>query len=68
MKSKNIEIPNTFGETDDNTHRRCFLDIGDNLKMNGLSIIMKTHHYKCYVKLVILQEQEQKQNVKFNMI
>jgi 5-methylcytosine-specific restriction endonuclease McrA len=32
MKSKNIEIPNNFGETDDNTHRRCFLEIDNNFK------------------------------------
>ena len=32
MKDKNIGIPNTFGETDDNTHRRCFLEIDDNFK------------------------------------
>ena len=32
MKSTNIEIPNNFGETDDNTHRRCFLETDNNFK------------------------------------
>jgi 5-methylcytosine-specific restriction endonuclease McrA len=26
MKNKNIEIPSSFGETNDNSHRRCFLE------------------------------------------
>lgn len=47
IKNKNIKIPNTFGESDDNTHRRCFL------KMNGSNFIMKMHNYEFYVKLVI---------------
>jgi len=41
MKSKNIEIPNTFGETDDNTHRRCFLEIDDNFKNEWIK-----YHYE----------------------
>ena len=32
IKSKNIVIPNKFEETNDNTHRRCFLDIDNNFK------------------------------------
>jgi hypothetical protein len=32
IKSKNIGIPNKFGETNDNTHRRCFLDIDNKFK------------------------------------
>ena len=32
MKSKNIEIPNNFGETDDNTHRKCFLEANYDFK------------------------------------
>jgi len=31
-KDKNIGIPTTFGETDDNTHRRCFLEIDNDFK------------------------------------
>lgn len=27
MKNENIEIPNEFGDTNDNTHRRCFLQL-----------------------------------------
>jgi hypothetical protein len=41
MKCKNIEIPNTFGETDDNTHRRCFLEIDDNFKNEWIK-----YHYE----------------------
>ena len=32
MKNKNINIPNTFGDTNDETHRRCFLEIDNNFK------------------------------------
>ena len=32
MESKNIKIPDTFGDTNDNTHRRCFLQIDHNFK------------------------------------
>ena len=41
MKDKNIGIPNTFGETDDNTHRRCFLEIDDNFKNEWIK-----YHYE----------------------
>jgi len=41
MKNNNIGIPNTFGETDDNTHRRCFLEIDDNFKNEWIK-----YHYE----------------------
>ena len=31
MKSKNIKIPDTFGDTNDETHRRCFLEIDNKI-------------------------------------
>jgi hypothetical protein len=41
IKDKNIGIPNTFGETDDNTHRRCFLKIDDHFKNKWIK-----YHYE----------------------
>jgi hypothetical protein len=41
MKDKNIGIPNAFGETNDNTHRRCFLEIDDNFKNEWIK-----YHYE----------------------
>ena len=41
MKYKNIGTPNTFGETTDNTHRRCFLEIDDNFKNEWIK-----YHYE----------------------
>ena len=41
MRSKNIEIPNNFGETDDNTHRRCFLEANDDFKNDWIN-----YHYE----------------------
>jgi 5-methylcytosine-specific restriction endonuclease McrA len=32
MKSKNINIPDTFGDTNDDTHRRCFLETDKDFK------------------------------------
>lgn len=32
MESKKIKIPDTFGDTNDDTHRRCFLEIYNNFK------------------------------------
>jgi 5-methylcytosine-specific restriction endonuclease McrA len=32
MKSENITIPSTFGDTNDDTHRKCFLEIDNNFK------------------------------------
>jgi 5-methylcytosine-specific restriction endonuclease McrA len=32
IKGRNIKIPNSFGETNDNTHRKCFLEIDDNFR------------------------------------
>jgi 5-methylcytosine-specific restriction endonuclease McrA len=37
MKSENYEIPNKFGELDDSTHRRCFLDSDFNFKSRWLA-------------------------------
>jgi len=41
MKDKNIGIPNAFGETNDNTHRRCFLEFDDNFKNEWIK-----YHYE----------------------
>ena len=41
MENKNINIPNTFGDTNDDTHRRCFLEIDDNFKNEWVN-----YHYK----------------------
>jgi hypothetical protein len=41
IKNKNINIPNTFGDTNDDTHRRCFLEIDDNFKNEWVN-----YHYK----------------------
>ena len=41
MENENINIPNTFGDTNDETHRRCFLEIDDNFKNEWID-----YHYK----------------------
>lgn len=41
MKSKNIKIPDTFGDTNDDTHRRCFLEIDNKFKNEW-----NDYHYK----------------------
>ena len=41
MKSKNIKIPDTFGDTNDETHRRCFLEIDNKFKNEWIY-----YHYK----------------------
>ena len=41
MKRKNIIIPTRFGDTDDNTHRTCFLEIDNNFKNEWVD-----YHYK----------------------
>ena len=42
MVSKNINIPDTFGDTNDDTHRRCFLEIDNNF-MNEWVVYHKEH-------------------------
>jgi len=42
MESKNINIPDTFGDTNDDTHRRCFLEIDNNFK-NEWDVYHKEH-------------------------
>jgi hypothetical protein len=44
MENKNINIPNTFCDTNDDTHRKCFLEIDDNFNNEWVIIIIKTHH------------------------
>lgn len=41
MESQNITVPNTFGDTDDDTHRRCFLEVDSNFKNEWVD-----YHYK----------------------
>jgi hypothetical protein len=41
MENENINIPNTFGDTNDETHRRCFLEIDNNFKNKWID-----YHYK----------------------
>lgn len=41
MKSKNIKIPDTFKDTNDKTHRRCFLEIDNKLKNEWID-----YHYQ----------------------
>jgi 5-methylcytosine-specific restriction endonuclease McrA len=48
IKDKNITIPNTFIDTDDNTHRKCFLEIDNNFKNEWIN-----YHY-IYASLRIL--------------
>lgn len=40
IKDKKINIPNEFIETDDNTHRKCFLEIDNNFKNEWIN-----YHY-----------------------
>jgi 5-methylcytosine-specific restriction endonuclease McrA len=41
MERKNIPKPNIFGDTNDNTHRKCFLKIDENFKNEWVD-----YHYK----------------------
>jgi len=41
MEDKNINIPNTFGDTNDDTHRRCFLETDNTFKNEWID-----YHYK----------------------
>lgn len=48
MKSQNINIPDTFADTNDDTHRRCFLPIDEEFKNKWVD-----YHYK-YASLRML--------------
>lgn len=41
MEDENINIPNNFGDTNDSTHRRCFLEIDSDFKNKWID-----YHYK----------------------
>jgi len=41
MKVKEVNIPNSFGETDDNTNRRCFLGTNDDFKNEWITYHLK---------------------------
>ena len=50
MKNKNIKIPNLFGETDDNTHRRCFLKANNDFKNEWI-----TYHFENALLRILCQ-------------
>lgn len=51
MKSKNKKIPNNFGDTNDNTHRRCFLEIDNRFKYEWVD-----YHYKNATLRILCQK------------